>query len=505
MAAHSTTIVPCPSCGAALPGDGHCSYCGSQARGFWHTLDLGTPELATAVMQGLDYYLVLGALPQADSTTVAEAYRQVRSRFPDDPRWLVPQIARQLGIVEEAWRILGLPLRRELYDRLRSQHNQTGDEVRAIYCQQCGSPVDRTATKCPSCGSPRAVETGPVVERPIDDMPDYYGTLRISPKVMQRPTPMHQGRTMSRPLSGFGGISLSDLANTNSFDVIQPDHDDVELAYLARLKELAYHPDPEEEERVEVARQVLQDSSYFMMYEALREQFNDGHDLGRTLRALTSLDREVRAGLRGSNLKQVDGNALLDQGRGLMRLKLFSQAVPALEQACAALPTSAEAHLLYALALWGDGDVSALTPHTLRRAELTFAQAVELDASLATTLDPYIMVTHGLLCFNEGAKARAEELFAQAAAKHPSFFAAWRMWAAILLQMGRNDEALGACRKALKLNPRSEPVLLLALVACARQRQPERALELADRIAVLRGDGARAADVLRDVGLAIPS
>src|SRR3954452_24245512 len=142
MAAQST-MVPCPSCGAALPGDGRCSFCGSQARGFWRELDLGTPELAAAVMQGLDYYLVLGALPHADGPAVAEAYRQARSRFPDDPRWLVPQIARQLGVIEEAWRILGVPLRRELYDHLRSQNGQTGDQVRAIYCQQCGAPVDR--------------------------------------------------------------------------------------------------------------------------------------------------------------------------------------------------------------------------------------------------------------------------------------------------------------------------------------------------------------------------
>jgi tetratricopeptide (TPR) repeat protein len=221
------------------------------------------------------------------------------------------------------------------------------------------------------------------------------------------------------------------------------------------------------------------------------------------MRALTSLDHEVRANLRGSNLKQVDGAALLDQGRGLIHLKLFSQAIPALEQACAALPASAEAHQLYGLALLGDSDVAQLAPYAVRRAELAFAHAVEIDPTLAATLDPYRMVVHGLLCFNDGAVAQADELFAQAAVKYPGCFPAWRMRAATLLRLGRDNEVLDACRKGLKLDPRNEPVLLLALAACARQHQPERAIELADRIAALRGEGARAADVLRDIGLVI--
>jgi tetratricopeptide (TPR) repeat protein len=158
---------------------------------------------------------------------------------------------------------------------------------------------------------------------------------------------------------------------------------------------------------------------------------------------------------------------------------------------------------LYGLALWGDSDVSGLTPYALRRAKQAFARAIELDPTLAATLDPYIMVAHGLLSFNEGVTVHADELFAQAAAKHPGCFAAWRMRAATLLRLGHNDAALDACRKALRLDTRNEPVLLVALVACARQHQSERALELAERIATLRGEGASAADVLRDVGLAL--
>src|SRR3712207_4743202 len=94
--------IPCPSCGAMLDLAGHCAYCGGQARGFWSSLDLGAPELAAAIMEGLDYYLVLGVPPHAAPADISAAYYRARSRFPDDPRALVPQLARFLGLLEEA-------------------------------------------------------------------------------------------------------------------------------------------------------------------------------------------------------------------------------------------------------------------------------------------------------------------------------------------------------------------------------------------------------------------
>ena len=153
--------IPCPSCGAMLDSSGHCAYCGGQARGFWDDLDLGTPELAAAIMEGMDYYLVLGVPPQAAPTELGVAYRQARSRFPDDPRRLVQQLARYLGLIEEAWRILGVPERREVYDRLRRERparTLLASEVRTLRCPQCGAPFAAQCRAVPHAarvGQPR--------------------------------------------------------------------------------------------------------------------------------------------------------------------------------------------------------------------------------------------------------------------------------------------------------------------------------------------------------------
>lgn len=492
--------IPCPSCGAILEDHGHCPYCGGQARGFWNELDLGTPELASAVAQGLDYYLALGLQYTDSHTSIAEAYRLARQRYPDDPRSLLPLIARHLGLIEEAWRILGDPQRRAVYDRLCGRRETTSitSEVRTLRCANCGDPYEISDRRCPSCGSLRTVEAVPAIEHPIEDIPDYYHILGLAPKMKAR---------RSEPQGGFkSNWSLwhqafdEEHTPASEYDRTRPDQDDIDLGYLRRLQELSYHPDPTAEEDLEVARRVLSDPARWEAYDRLRQQIQEARQIGTALRALTTLDQEVRAELQRRNFQQVNGARLLAQGRGYFQLGLFTQAVPILEQTCTTLPNSAEAHALLGRALWGNGDVFQLAPYVLRRVERAWARAIELDASLATDLERYRMVARGVLAYNEGDLTAADREFVAVTTTYPDFFPAWRMHATVLFRQEHYDQALLACAKALQIDQRSEPVLLLAAAICHRLQQPARAYELATRIATLRDRHTRAEDVLREIG-----
>src|SRR5215212_10883441 len=111
---------PCPSCAAPLDEEGICISCGALARGFFRGLDLGTPAIAAAVANGLDFYQLLGVAPEADIRTVARRYRQLRVLFPDDPSSLATAPARRLALLEVAGRVLTDPQLRRTYDQLRN-------------------------------------------------------------------------------------------------------------------------------------------------------------------------------------------------------------------------------------------------------------------------------------------------------------------------------------------------------------------------------------------------
>lgn len=239
--------IPCPSCGAMLDSSGHCVYCGGQARGFWDSLDLGTPELAAAIMQGMDYYLVLGVSPTAEPTDLGVAYRQARSRFPDDPRRLVQQLARYLGLIEEAWRILGVPERREVYDRLRREQSSataSRSNVRTLRCPQCGAPFAPNAQRCTACGTPRPAEAVPNIPRPLDDIPDYYAVLGLSPQLMRVPSGNPARRASTLGWQALLTQADSEPAKPDDFVLVPPEADEIEAAYLRRRQALAFQNDP---------------------------------------------------------------------------------------------------------------------------------------------------------------------------------------------------------------------------------------------------------------------
>jgi curved DNA-binding protein CbpA len=112
-------------------------------RGFYQGLDLGRVDLASAVEQGLDYYLLLGLSPTARDEVIQAAYQRIRLQFPPTKSRLVPQMARRLELIEQAAYILCEPQRRRVYDNLRqarlSRHDKPADEAtRGMACYRSG-------------------------------------------------------------------------------------------------------------------------------------------------------------------------------------------------------------------------------------------------------------------------------------------------------------------------------------------------------------------------------
>src|SRR5215211_6782014 len=140
---------PCPSCAAPLDEEGICTSCGALTRGFFRGLDLGAPQLATAVANGLDFYLLLGVAPAADIRSIARRYRQLRVLFPDDPTDLAPEPARRLELLELAGRALTDPGLRQTYDQLRSSGVAVTNQV--LRCSGCAAPLPPDAARCGFC------------------------------------------------------------------------------------------------------------------------------------------------------------------------------------------------------------------------------------------------------------------------------------------------------------------------------------------------------------------
>src|SRR6185436_4516217 len=176
---------PCPSCAAPLDEEGICTSCGALARGFFRGLELGTPQIAAAVANGLDFYQLLGVPPDADVRAVARRYRQLRVLFPDDPSGLAAVPARRLALLEHAGRVLTDPRLRQIYEQLRAGAGAAVTNT-VLRCMGCAAPLPAEATRCTFCGTPRPLEpqapaappteTGPPPTEPVD----YYALLGLT-------------------------------------------------------------------------------------------------------------------------------------------------------------------------------------------------------------------------------------------------------------------------------------------------------------------------------------
>ncbi len=120
-----TRLETCPNCGAPdFSPDTPCLSCGYTARGSFQGLDLGTVDIARAVEQGLDYYLLLGLKPDADTSTIEKAYWQRHHQLPVNQQRVPPDMAKRIKLVEQAGFVLRDPTRRQTYDELRRQRNR---------------------------------------------------------------------------------------------------------------------------------------------------------------------------------------------------------------------------------------------------------------------------------------------------------------------------------------------------------------------------------------------
>src|SRR4030095_11653917 len=161
---------PCPSCAAPLDEEGICTSCGALARGFFRGLDLGTPQIAAAVAKGLDFYQLLGVMPDADVRSVARRYRQLRVLFPDDPSGLAAAPARRLALLEHAGRVLTDPRLRQIYDQLRVGGGAAVITT-VLRCGGCAAPLPDDWSRCTFCGTLRPVEPQVPDVPPIENGP----------------------------------------------------------------------------------------------------------------------------------------------------------------------------------------------------------------------------------------------------------------------------------------------------------------------------------------------
>jgi curved DNA-binding protein CbpA len=111
----------CPNCGAPLSPQGVCPHCGAMSHGFYQGLSLGRVDIARAVEQGLDYYLLLGIGADADQAAIESAYWRMQKHLPPDRSRLPPDVARRATLVEQAGYVLRDQERRKMYDDLRRQ------------------------------------------------------------------------------------------------------------------------------------------------------------------------------------------------------------------------------------------------------------------------------------------------------------------------------------------------------------------------------------------------
>jgi curved DNA-binding protein CbpA len=374
----------CPSCAAPLDEEGICTSCGALARGFFRGLDLGTPQIAAAVANGLDFYQLLGVLPDADVRSVARRYRQLRVLFPDDPSGLADMPARRLTLLEHAGRVLTDPRLRQIYEQLRAGGAAVTNTV--LRCTGCAAPLPAEAIRCMFCGTPRpaepqapaalSTEAGPPPAEPVD----YYALLGL--------TAAHLVPALSAPIDGVrraGSASvlaaLDRMGYAGSLPLTPqsspPSREDIDAAALAHQRKILLAAGYASEERepllaeIEIARRILRDEQRRSTYDMLLLGFRQGLLSGGRLESLSHLQGLALADMaeeRGEQLSSAEGAALLKLGLGYLNARLPREALDPLRRAVATLPQSAEAHAAYAQAILGSDDPLGLGSHMLRQA-----------------------------------------------------------------------------------------------------------------------------------------
>jgi curved DNA-binding protein CbpA len=502
----------CPSCAAPLDEEGICTSCGALARGFFRGLDLGTPQIAAAVANGLDFYQLLGVLPHADARSIARRYRQLRVLFPDDPSGLADAPARRLTLLEHAGRVLTDPRLRQIYEQLRAGGAAVTNTV--LRCAGCAAPLPAEVMRCTFCGTPRPAEPQAPAAPPTEAGPpptepvDYYALLGLTAEhLIPKPT-MSSGH-----FSGAAGVTaLHRLGHAgNQLQAAQagpPSREDIDAAALAHQRKilLAAGYAPEEREsrlvEIEIARRILRDEQRRSVYDMLLLGFRQGLLSGGRLESLSHLQGLVRADMaeeRGEQLSSAEGAALLKQGLGYLNARLPREALDPLRRAVATLPRSAEAHAAYAQAILSSDDPLGLGSHMLRQA----LHSLDTLAMLRSA-DPggaaLAALCRGLLARDEGDVMTAQAELARAASLDSQLAVAWRGLAALALNRRATEEALGYCGRALAIDRRDERALTLAVGASLRAGQHANAREFAGQIATVRGEGWSAAAVLQELG-----
>jgi curved DNA-binding protein CbpA len=503
----------CPSCAAPLDEEGICTACGALTRGFFRGLDLGTPQIAVAVANGLDFYQLLGVSPDADVRTVARRYRQLRVLFPDDPSGLAAAPVRRLALLEHAGRVLTDPRLRRIYEQLRAGDGAAVTNT-VLRCAGCAAPLPVEGAHCSFCGTPRPVEpqaptapptaAGPPPTEPVD----YYALLGLTAEHLIPPPPLSSGSV--QPDGGLAALDWlgQDAAQPLKAPAGPPSREDIEAAALAyerkMLLALGYAP-AEREARlaeIEIARRILCDPQRRSTYDMLLLGFRQGLLGGGRLESLNHLQEQARADMaeeRGEQLSSAEGAALLKQGLGYLSARLPREALDPLRRAVAALPRSPEAHAAYAQAILASDDPLALGGHMLRQA-LHSLDTLELLRA-ADARDPALAaLCRGLLARDAGDTTTAQVELARAVGLDSRLAAAWHGLAALALVRHATEEALGYCGRALAIDQRDQRALTLAVGACLRADKRADAREFAGQIASTRGEGWSAAAVLQELG-----
>jgi tetratricopeptide (TPR) repeat protein len=483
----------CPSCSAPLDPDGICAACGSLARGFFLDLDLGPPQVAAAVAQGLDFYRLLDVTPADDLYTIARRYRRLRVLFPDDARQLAPEPARKLQLLEIAGRVLTHAELRQMYDRLRKQ-DSAHPRLSTVRCAGCGAPLQRAGARCRYCGMARppgeqAPDRLPEGGAPAAEPVDYYAALGLTAEHLLQPgtAAPHASYVSQAPQRGPAPHDVDEAANLRQQVIL-----------------MAVGLDPAERERrldeIEIARRLLRDERRRDVYDALLLCFSQGRlDAGR-LDALRALQDGVLAELREERGLVGDTAALVRQARGLLGTGLAREALALLRRVIAAGAATVDAHSALIEAVRRSGDPLALASQPVQLVLDSF-EALERMGALPPGAQHERLFWRGLLARQHGDLAQARQLLSEAAMTGGGGADAWRARAAIELGAGACQAAIEDCRRALALAPGDEPALLLLAAACARAGKLAQARDAAAQVARLRGSH-RTGDVLEELGLA---
>jgi tetratricopeptide (TPR) repeat protein len=487
-----------------------CTSCGALTRGLFRGLDLGTPQLARAVANGLDFYLLLGVPNDADTRTIARRFRQLRVLFPDDPRHLAPEPARRLELLELAGRTLTDPRLRATYDDLRA--GSAADlKNTAQRCAGCAAPLPQEATRCSFCGTPRPPAPQPPDAPPSDAGPppsepvDYYAVLGLNAVHLLDPASSRSS------FGGFGGGLLGIASRAADAPLLPegpPSPADVDAACLERQKAILLMPGYTPAERdarmdeLEMARRILRDERRRAQYDMLLVHFRQGlYGAGRLdgLRHLQDLVRADMAEERGEAPPLEQGMALLKQGQGFLDARLPREALEPLRRAVAALPQSAEAHATYVRATLAADDPLALGGHALRMLERSLDALANLQP--ATPQQQAIAtLCQGLIARDDGQAATARAHIQQAVALDPQLAPAWRGLAALALSRGDLPDAVASCQRAIALDARDEHALLMLGATLLRGGRRHEARDVAAQLAALRADGSSAESILREIG-----